>query len=190
MCLKLSMSRNASANRPCLVAPQQAVGAMLDHAPRRQTGQFVIIGGTEQLILDRLLLADVGRARQQQIAVGDADRPMGGEKDLLGRAAGDAFFRTTVRPARSNSRQVSRRSLVRARDARPPEQGRGGVVHQQELALLVLNRDAGRQQPEDIPQHAQFGLVGVRRGRSRQSAGRVCRDFACRGLGEVSCSFG
>ena len=66
-----------------LVALQQAVGAMFDHPPGRQAGQFVIIGRPEQLILERLLLADVGGARQQQVAVGDANRPMGGEKNLL-----------------------------------------------------------------------------------------------------------
>ena len=88
------MSRKASANLGVrLVALQQAVGAMFDHPPRRQAGQFVIIGRPEQLILDGLLFADVGRARQQQIAVGDANRPMGGEKDLFDLAAGHAFFR-------------------------------------------------------------------------------------------------
>ena len=61
---------------------------MFDHPPRRQTGQFVIIGRPEQLILDGLLLADVGRARKQQIAVGDADRPMGGQEHLFDRAVG------------------------------------------------------------------------------------------------------
>ena len=35
------------------------------------------------MILDGLLLADVGGTRKQQVAVGDADRPMGREKDLL-----------------------------------------------------------------------------------------------------------
>ena len=45
------------------------------------------------MILDGLLLADVGRARKQQIAVGDANRAMGGEKHLFDRAAADAFFR-------------------------------------------------------------------------------------------------
>src|SRR6202030_729687 len=47
------------------VTPQEAVGAMFDHPPGRQFGQFVIIGRPEQLILEGLLLADVDRARKQ-----------------------------------------------------------------------------------------------------------------------------
>ncbi len=72
---------------------------MLDHAPRRQVGQFVIIGRPEQMVLERLLLADVGGTRQQQIAVGDPDRAVGGEKDLPGLAAGDAFLGDRVAAA-------------------------------------------------------------------------------------------
>jgi hypothetical protein len=34
----------------------------------------------------------------------------------------------------------------------------GGVVHQQETALLVLNRHAGRKHSENILQNAQFGF--------------------------------
>ncbi len=37
------------------VARQQAVGAMLDHAPRGQAGQLVEIGRAEQLVLEVLL---------------------------------------------------------------------------------------------------------------------------------------
>ena len=70
-----------------VVALQQAVDAMFDHPPGRQAGQFVIIGRTEQLILERLLLGDVGGARQQQFAFGDPDRPVRGEKHLFGRTA-------------------------------------------------------------------------------------------------------
>ena len=75
-----------------VVVLQQAVDAMLDHAPRRQAGQLVVIGGAEQVILERLLFGDVGRARDQQIASGDLDRPMRGEKHLFGRTAGNGFF--------------------------------------------------------------------------------------------------
>ena len=37
---------------------------------------------------------------------------------------------------------------------------RGGVVHQQQAALLVLQRDAVGQHSENIPQHPQLGLRG------------------------------
>jgi hypothetical protein len=30
-----------------VTAPQQAVGAVLDHPPRRQVGQLIVIGGAE-----------------------------------------------------------------------------------------------------------------------------------------------
>ena len=36
----------------------------------------------------------------------------------------------------------------------------GGVVHQQETALLVLNRHAGREHFENIPQNFQLGVAG------------------------------
>ena len=75
------------------VALQKAVGATFNHAPRRQVGQLVIISRPEQLIFDGLLLADVSRARKQQFAICDPNRPMDREKDLLCLAAGYAFFR-------------------------------------------------------------------------------------------------
>ncbi len=77
-----------------VVVLQETVDAMLDHAPRRQAGQFVVIGRAEQVILERLLFGDVGRTRDQQIASGDLDRPMRGEKHLLGRTAGNGFFQS------------------------------------------------------------------------------------------------
>ncbi len=47
---------------PVHAALQQAADAVLDHPPRRQAGQLVKIGGPEQQVLERLLLADIGRA--------------------------------------------------------------------------------------------------------------------------------
>ena len=134
---------------------------MLDHAPGRQIGQFVIIGRAEQLILDRLLLGDIGGARQQQIAVGDMDRPMGGEKDLLGRAVGDAFFGDGG-AAGAQQFDAGFAALVQfcrgraRRGCRNAELCRGGVVHQQEMALLVLNRHAAREHLENVAQDVQF----------------------------------
>ena len=37
---------------------------------------------------------------------------------------------------------------------------RGGVVDQQEAALLVLHRDAGRQHLQHIPKDREFGIPG------------------------------
>jgi len=56
---------------------------MLDHPPRRKVRQFVIIGRAEELVLERLLLADIGRARQQQIAAVDANGAVAREQDLF-----------------------------------------------------------------------------------------------------------
>ena len=42
------------------------------------------------------------------------------------------------------------------------ELGGRGVVHQQEIAVLVLNRDAGGEHPEDVPQKTQLEIVGAR----------------------------
>ena len=60
------------------------------------------------------------------------------------------------------------------------ELGGRGVVHQQEIAVLVLNRDAGREHPEHIPQQAQLEIVGARviAQRRRGVAGRAVGGFA------------
>ena len=76
-----------------VVVLQETVDAMFDHAPRRQAGQLIVIGGAKQVIFERLLFGDVGRARDQQIAPGDLDRPMRGEKHLFGRTASNGLFR-------------------------------------------------------------------------------------------------
>ena len=76
----------------CPVAVEQAGGAMFDHASCRQVGQFVVVGRTEQLVLEGLLLADVGGSRQQEVAVGDAHHAMRGQQDLFGAALGDVFL--------------------------------------------------------------------------------------------------
>src|SRR3979490_1588888 len=99
---------------------QEAVGAMFDHAPHWQAGEFVVIGRAEQMILKGLLLADLDRARKQQVAVRNTNRPVGGEKDLFGLAAAHGFFRDggaaglakTVRRCR---RRQSRAALWRHR---------------------------------------------------------------------------
>ena len=75
-----------------VVALQQAVGAVLDHPPRRQVGQFIVIGGAEQLVFEGLLLADIGRARNQETAFGDADRPVGREQNPPGMSGADGFL--------------------------------------------------------------------------------------------------
>ena len=142
----------------------QAVGAVFDHPAHRQVGQFVKIGRTEQMILDGFLLADIDGARQQQIAVRDTDRPMGREQYLLALATDGGFFHdgrapsaeqfktglaTVVQMFRGNRR---RRPFAQA------ELRRGRIVDQQKLALLVLDRDAGREHPENIPQDVQFAV--------------------------------
>ena len=139
---------------------QQCVGAVLDHPPGRQVGQFVVIGRAEQLVLEGLLGADVGRTRQQQVALGDANRPMGGEKRQLAPAAGDAFFGNgglagaeQFEPGCKPAVQFLR--LLRGSHS---QLRGGGVVHQQEAALLVLDRDAVGQHPEDVVEEAGLGI--------------------------------
>ena len=173
-----------------LVAMQEAVDAVLDHAPVRQAGQLVVIGRPEQVILQRLLLADIGGARQQQVAVRDSNRTVGGEKDLSGLVDVDAFlgYRVVAGAQQLHAGFAAMVQFLRSRRLRfapgHPELRRGGVVHQQKTALLVLHRHAGREHSEDIPQNSQFGseselAIAVR---SRRSAGRVGSGFACRRL--------
>ena len=146
------------------LAAQQAVGAMLDHPPRRQAGQFVIIGRAEQLVLERLLFADIGRTRQQQVAFRDPDRPMGGEEYLPDLTAGEAFFRRYGAAGTQTcdagfaaliQLRRSHRSMLRAGNA---QLHRGGVVHQQETAVLVLHRHAAGEHSEDVAQYAELEI--------------------------------
>ena len=67
-----------------------------------------------------------------------------------------------------------------------------GIVHQHELAVLVLNRHAGRKQPEDIAQDAQFGfkyafITSLRRGRLKVV---LFGTMHATELDEVPCSIG
>ena len=178
-----------------VVVFQETVDAMLDHAPRRQAGQFVVIGGAEQVILERLLFGDVGRARDQQIAPGDLDGPMRGEKHLLGRTAGNGFFQhgraAGTQQFEAGFAAIAQLRGRRRRGGRLQDGGRG-IVHQHELAVLVLNRHAGRKQPEDIPQDVQFGfkyafIAGLRRGRLKVV---LVGTMHATELGKVPCSIG
>ena len=60
--------------------------------------------------------------------------------------------------------------LLCRRAVRHAELGRGGIVDHQHAALRVLDRDAGRQQPQHVAQKAQFG------------GGAGIIDFHCNGL--------
>ena len=161
------------------VALQKVVDAVFDHPPRRQAGQFVIIGRAEQVVLERLLFGDVGGAREQQIAFGDPDRPVRGEKHLFGLAVANGFFQHGG-AAGAQQFETGFAAIAQLRSRRRGrghlQQGRCGVVHQQELAVLVLNRHAGRKQSEDIPQDAQFGIESRFHCRpaSRPPESRVC----------------
>src|ERR1700722_11806649 len=140
----------------CAIVLYEAVGTMLNHTPHRQVGQFVKISRPEQMVLNGLLLADVGGTRKQQIAIRDTDRPMGRKKDLLALAAGDAFFRNGGTPG-TEQFEADFASVVQwLRGKRGwlsvghPELGRGRVVDQQETAVLVLNGNAGRGHSKNV----------------------------------------
>ena len=131
------------------VAREQRVDAVFDHPPCRQAGQFVIIGRAEQRVLERLLFGDVGGTREQQIALGDPDRPVRGEKHMFGRTGGDRLFQNGGAAAAEQFETgvAAIGQLRRCGGGRGHlQQRRGGVVHQQEIAVFVLNRDAGREQ--------------------------------------------
>ncbi len=164
MCLKLSTSRKASAKPDVSPAREQLVDAVLDHPPVRQVGELVIIGRAEQLVLERLLLGDVGRARQQQRAPGDADRLVAGQKHLPAALAGKAFLdRHRLAGAKGFAQGVAAIFVRRSRRSAtaPP------LVGQQHAAVFVLHGDAIGQHPENIAQDAQFGRgVAVVAGRN------------------------
>jgi len=77
---------------------------------------------------------------------------------------------------------VSHRRLLRG--SHPQLRG-GGVVHQQEAALLVLDRDAVGQHPEDVVEEARLGIgndlgLAFNRGGGQEEmtalhGGRLCR---------------
>ena len=137
---------------------------MFDHPPGRQIGQFVIIGGAKQLVFERLLAADVGGARDQELAAADRRGPVGREQHLSRRPRVEALLDHRGPSAAQELEtgfaaliQLRRLQGVRAADAEP-ELRRGRIVNQKEIALLVLNRDAGGEQPDDVAQQAQFSL--------------------------------
>jgi hypothetical protein len=97
------------------------------------------------------------------------------EKRLFALAAGHRFLdngaATGAQQFQAGFAAVSQ--LLRIRRRLPaggnPKLRRRGIVHQQEAALLVLNRHATGEQSENIPQNAQFGshggsAAGFRRG--------------------------
>ena len=147
------------------LALQDAAGAMLDHPPRRQAGQFVIIGRAEQMVLDRLLRADIGRTRQQEIAARDANRPMRRQQHLSGCAVAEDFLRRR-RASLAQQFEAGLAALDELLRIGPPvfgaeaELARRDVVDQQEMPLLVLDRDAGRQHSQHIAQKAKPDIVG------------------------------
>jgi hypothetical protein len=169
-----------------VVVMQQVVDVPLDHPPRRQPGQLVIIGAAEQFVLDRLLLAEVGRTGQQQFCVGDANRPMGvkecppdlsvgnaflGHDRAIGAQQFDTGFAATGQFGRGERgvRRGGQQILGGNLQAR-----RCGVVDQQKAAVLVLHRYAGRQHPDDFIQQVQFG-VDIALGSGANSCGRSAR---------------
>ena len=98
---------------------------------------------------------------------------MRGEENLFGRAVANGFFQHG-RAAGAQQFKAGILALAQLRSHRRGgghlQQGGCGFVHQQKLALLILNRHPGRKQSEDIPQDAQFGIesafiAGLRRGR-------------------------
>ena len=89
---------------------------------------------------------------------------MGGEKRLLALAAGDAFFGNgglagaeQFEPGRTPPVEFLRWRQRLLRGSHPQLRG-GGVVHQQEAALLVLDRDAVGQHPEYVVEEARLGI--------------------------------
>ncbi len=137
---------------------------MLDHAPGRQVGQLVIIGRTEQLVLEGLLLADIGGSRKQELALGNTHRPVRRQQHLPGVAVGDAFLgdrgAAGAKQCEAGFAALAQccRKRCRRRAADNPELRRGRVVDQQEIAVLILNGDGGGQHPEHISQEIQFGF--------------------------------
>ncbi len=69
-----------------------------------------------------------------------------------------------------------------------PELGCGGVVHQQEAALLVLNRHTGGQQLKNFPQNIGLdrrseSAIGFRRGGRQLGSGAALHNRgACRSV--------
>src|ERR1700722_7504946 len=91
---------------------------------------------------------------------------MAGEKDLLHRSAGEAFFR---HGGAAGAEQVGASLTALVQFPGEPrrrnlELRRCGIVHKEEAALFVLNRDGGREHSEYISQKThpdisrKFGL--------------------------------
>ena len=98
-----------------------------------------------------------------RFAVGDADRAMGGQQDLLDLAVGDAFLGRGGAPG-AQQFQAGLAALDRAaamRAPRPaaliPSCAAAASFTSSNSAMLVLYRDPGREHSEDVPQDAELG---------------------------------
>jgi hypothetical protein len=112
---------------------------------------------------------------------------MGREKRLFALTAGHRFLdngaATGAQQFKAGFAAVGQ--FFRIRRRRPaaghPKLRRGGIVHQQEAALRVLNRHAAGERSENIPQNAELGIhgesaTGFRRGGLRVVFGAALHD--------------
>ncbi len=134
---------------------------MFDHAPRGQSGQFVEIGRTEQLVLEILLLGDVGGRGDQELAPGEADGTMGSEQHLARGAGVERFLGDDglAGAQRLAAGFAARRKIGRGTAAVHAELRGRGVVNQQKLAMRVLHGQAGRQHSNDFLEESEFGFA-------------------------------
>ena len=141
-----------------LVAADRLLDALLDQGAVGQAGQVVEIGAPRQLVLDALAVADVERARHQELAVEDVHRLAGGEPGPLAARVGEPVL-GGERRARLHQADLPlaplRRLLGRQEVGRRGadqllgghrQVGGGDRVDQDEAAVLVLHGQADRQE--------------------------------------------
>ena len=157
------LARDGKGEREALaavIAREQVVGAVFDHAPRGQSGQLVEIGRAEQLVLEILLLGDVGGGGDQELAPGEANGTMGREQHLARGAVMQRLLddHGLAGPQRLTARFLALRQIGRGLAAVHAELGSRGIVNQEKLAMGVLHGQSGRQQFNDFLEKSEFGL--------------------------------
>ena len=145
------------------LAGEQFVDAPLDQPSGRHSRQLVVIGKTIELALAGSLRRDVDGAGQQQRPVRKRDRPVRGQEFAIARRAAEALF--TARGLAGAqcfdakllpSLQLGvRKQLWRfAREGGEIEVSSGGLVDEQKVALVVLDRYADGKLADHVVQFA------------------------------------
>ena len=154
MCLKLSMSMNASANCGCASAVgEKVLDLLLDQRAVRQSGEIVEIGALRQFGFRLLARGEIDGGGKHELAVEDARRLRRSQQRALAGALADAILR-------DGRCILARRGGIAIKVC-------GRIIGEQRAPVVRLHPDADRKLVDDVDEDAQrppgLGLAALRR---------------------------